>query len=185
MIPLDTGTFKADNERGGDPMLSIRTAHADDAQLISRIFAASWREAYQGLISADYLLRLPDGYWVPSIRPWLSSGQVYGLIAQDGDDAVGAILFGRGRDPEWGGCGEIVSLYVLPDSMHRGVGSMLLHQALQALREEGYRRMYLWALEGNRVGDAFYRKHGFRLTADRIPYHIGGKAVTDVRYVLD
>lgn len=166
-------------------MLSIRTAHADDAQLISHIFAASWREAYQGLIASDYLLRLPDGYWIPSIRPWLSSGQVYGLIAQDGDAAVGAILYGRGRDNDWGDYGEIVSLYVLPDSMQKGVGSTLLHHALQALHEDGYHRVYLWALEGNSIGDAFYRKHGFRLTNDRIPYHIGGQAVADIRYVLD
>ena len=166
-------------------MLTMREAHAGDAQLISHIFATSWRHAYQGLIAGDYLKRLPDGYWVPSVRTWLSSGQLYGLIAQHGNDAAGAVLFGRGRDPEWGDCGEIVSLYVLPDSMRRGVGSKLLLEALHLLRQEGYCRAYLWALEGNRIGDEFYRKHGFRLTGDRIPYRIGSQDVADVRYVLE
>ena len=165
-------------------MTTFREATAEDAGLISHIHATSWRKAYRGLIARDYLDRLPDSYWVPSVRAWLSSGQLYGRLILDGDKPVGACLFGRGRDESHEGWGEIVSLYLLPEATRQGLGGQLLEEALRLLREDGYDRVYLWALQGNDAADAFYRKHGFLPTDDRVDFQIGGEPVTDVRYVL-
>ena len=166
-------------------MLTYRNATADDAALISHIFAASWRSAYTGVISGDYLHRLPADYWVPSLRSWLGSGQMYGIVASLDGTPVGCVIFGRGRDSAYGDWGEIVSLYLMPEYMRMGIGSKLLNEALGLLREDGYSRFYLWAIEGNGIGDAFYRKHGFRLTEERYPYRIGGQDVADIRYILE
>ena len=70
-------------------MLTFRDATADQAGLISHIYATSWRKTYRGHIAQHYLDRLPDEYWVPSIRSWLSSGQLYGLMVYDDDKPVG------------------------------------------------------------------------------------------------
>ena len=163
-------------------MTTFREATAEDAGLISHIHATSWRRAYRGLIAGDYLDRLPDGYWVPSVRAWLSSGQLYGLLLLEDGKPVGACLYGRGRDEAYGDWGEIVSLYLLPEVTRRGLGGQLIGEALRRLREDGYERFYLWALEGNCAADAFYRKHGFRATEDRVSFQIGGEDVADVRY---
>lgn len=79
-------------------MLTFRDATADQAGLISHIYATSWRKTYRGHIAQHYLDRLPDEYWVPSIRSWLSSGQLYGLMVYDDDKPVGCCIYGRGRD---------------------------------------------------------------------------------------
>lgn len=165
-------------------MLTFRDATAEDAGLISHIHSTSWRKTYRGLIPEDYLKRLPNDYWVPSVRSWLGSGQLYGLIALQDGRPVGCAIYGRGRDAQYDGWGEIVSLYLLPDCMRRGVGSALLDECLRLLREDGYDRCYLWAIEGNAIADSFYRKHGFIRTGERIPYRIGGQDVADVRYTL-
>ena len=164
-------------------MLSFREATAEDAKLISYINATSWRGTYRGLLTDDFLQRLPNDYWVPSVRTWLASGQLYGLIALENGRPVGCCIYGRGRDAEHNGWGEIVSLYVLPDCMRRGVGSALLQEALRLLREDGYSSFYLWTLEGNHIADSFYRKQGFTPSADRFAYRIGGENVADVRYI--
>lgn len=164
-------------------MLTLREASAADAGLISRINAASWRTCYRSFISDDYLSRLPDEYWVPSVRSWLASGQMAGIIAEADGSAAGAILFGRGRDEQYGDWGELVSLYLLPEYIRNGIGSILLDEALRSLRAEGYTRFYLWAIEGNTAADLFYRKHGFTQTQERIPYRIGGQDVADIRYI--
>ena len=165
-------------------MLTFRDATAEDAGLISHIFSTSWRKTYRGIIPEDYLRRLPDDYWVPSMRSWLGSGQLYGLIALEDKRPVGCVIYGRGRDADHADWGEIVSLYTLPECMRRGVGGALLNEALRLLREDGHERVYLWAIEGNAIADAFYRKHGFRCTQDRVPYRIGGADVADLRYTL-
>lgn len=165
-------------------MLTFRDATAEDAGLISHIFSTSWRKTYRGLISEDYLRRLPDDYWLPSVRSWLGSGQLYGLIALEDKRPVGCAIYGRGRDPAYTDWGEIVSLYILPDCMGRGLGSALLAETLRLLREDGHSRCYLWAIRGNAIADGFYRRHGFHPTEDCIPYRIGGDDVADMRYIL-
>lgn len=166
-------------------MTTFREATAEDAGLISHIHATSWRKAYRELINGDYLDRLPNDYWVPSVRAWLSSGQLYGLILLEDGRPVGACLYGRGRDEAYGDWGEIVSLYLLPEVIRQGLGSQLIEETLRLLREDGYNHFYLWAIEGNTAADAFYRKHGFRPTQDRVAFQIGGQDVVDVRYVKE
>lgn len=165
-------------------MTTFREATAADAGLISHIHATSWRKDYRALIAGDYLDRLPDQYWVPSVQAWLSSGQVYGLLILEDGRPVGACLYGRGRDEAYADWGEIISLYILPDETRHGSGSQLLHEALRRLGADGYDRFYLWMIEGNVAADAFYRKHGFLPTDEHVCYQIGGEPVVDRRYVL-
>ena len=163
----------------------IREATAQDALLISRIIARSWRGAYQELIDPVYLSRLPEEYWLPAMRSWLASGRLYGYVAETGGEPVGCVIYGRGRDEDHADWGEIVSLYVLPESMGAGVGSSLLNAAMEALRTEGYDRVYLWCIAGNGRAEAFYQHHGFRPTEDRVEYRIGSGDVTDIRFVWE
>lgn len=165
--------------------MDIREASAQDALLISRIISRSWRGAYQGLIDPVYLARLPEEYWLPSMRAWLTSGRMYGFIAEKEGAPVGCVVCGRGRDEDHADWGEIVSLYVLPEETGRGVGSALLSAALDALRADGYDRVYLWAIQDNARALRFYQRCDFRLTEDRVQYKIGSGGVTDVRLVQE
>lgn len=163
----------------------IREARTDDAALISRIIFHSWRGAYQGLIDPVYLARLPEEYWLPSMRTWLASGRMYGYIAEQEGIPVGCIVCGRGRDEDFADWGEIVSLYILPEVMGQSVGSALLREALAALHADGYSRVYLWAIEGNERALQFYRKHDFTHTEDRVHYKIGSGSVCDLRLIRE
>jgi len=165
--------------------MHIREATPQDALCISHIIARSWRGAYQTLIDPVYLRRLPEEYWLPSTRSWLESGRMYGYIAEADGIPAGCIICGRGRDDDHADWGEIASLYVLPEKMGSGIGSTLLHTALAALRADGYQRVYLWCIDGNHRAEAFYRRHGFRQTNDRVEYRIGSGNVTDIRFVLE
>ena len=165
--------------------MHIREATAEDALRISCLTASTWRKAYQGLIDPVYLARLPKEYWLPSMRAWLGSGRMYGLIAEENGIPMGCIIYGRGRDEDHADWGEIASLYVLPEQMGRGVGAKLLTAAMDALRTDGYDRIYLWCIAGNHRADAFYRRHGFSPSADRVDYRIGSGPVTDIRYIRE
>ena len=120
---------------------------------------------------------------MPSVRAWLGSGRLNGLLIYQNEKPVGCCIYGRGRDEDHSDWGEIVSLYMLPEAARQGLGSMLLERALDDMRAEGYKRFYLWAIRGNEAAAAFYRRHGFRVTTDHVDFQLGGEPVTDLRYV--
>lgn len=184
--PLDNLYRKVDNVTIQEvkPLITFREALAQDAGMISHIYASSWRKAYRGLVADHYLDRLPDDYWVPAIRSWLESGRFMGLIIYEEKQPVGCAVFGRGRDEDHGDWGEIVSLYLLPDYARRGYGTQLLNKALEHLRQEGFSRFYLWCFANNAAADAFYRRMDFKATTDHNTFPIGGETVREIRYVL-
>ena len=164
-------------------MVHFRDATAEDAGLISHIYSSSWRKSYRGLISADYLERLPDEYWVPSMRSWLDSGRLEALLIYEDKQPIGCACYGRGRDEDHGDWGEIVSIYLLPEWMGKGYGKQLFEETMRRLQTQGFTRFYLWMIRGNDRAAGFYARHGFKVTGDTVEYHIGGQAITDVRYV--
>jgi ribosomal protein S18 acetylase RimI-like enzyme len=60
--------------------------------------------------------------------------------------------------------GEIESLSVLPDHRGRGVGSRLLEELHERLREQGAADFILGALSGNSDAIRLYERHGYRPT---------------------
>jgi len=60
--------------------------------------------------------------------------------------------------------GEIETLSVLPEYRGRGVGSMLLDQLHESLRQRGAEDFILGALAGNADAIRLYERHGYRPT---------------------
>lgn len=58
---------------------------------------------------------------------------------------------------------ELEKLYVDPQFQDKGIGAELLGYATESLGVE-----WLWALEYNTRGQAFYMKHGFELTGEKM-----------------
>ena len=58
---------------------------------------------------------------------------------------------------------EIQKLYVEPQFQSQGIGAVLLGYAVDQLSAS-----WLWALEYNARGIAFYRRHGFELTGEKM-----------------
>ena len=165
-----------------------RPATIQDIPLISRIHAASWKAAYNGMIPQAYLDALPEDHWVESFTKWLQAGALQALIAWEGDAAVGCISFGKpvsvsGLKELPAGCGEIRSLYILPEYMRRGYGKALLHDAELALRIQGFSHCSLYVLEQNLSARAFYEKNGYARDGASASFRILDQDMTELRYV--
>ena len=86
------------------------------------------------------------------------------------------------RWPDWPGYGEVVSLYLLPEYMGRGLGKALLPAAVERLKERGFRDILLWVLEKNRRARDFYEKAGFFSAGNFMEDEIGGRPLREVLY---
>ncbi|MGC4015071.1 MAG: GNAT family N-acetyltransferase [Luteolibacter sp.] len=89
-------------------------------------------------------------------------------VARDGDEMVGFISFGRGRDARKAGCGEIYAIYLRRRVWGRGIGFRLFERAVRKLKEGGIASCYLWVLDSNVRAIASYERWGGRVEEDMI-----------------
>ena len=110
---------------------------------ISRIYAASWKSAYRGMVPQGYLDQLREDAWVPVSGQWLSGTEVKALSVWEGKEMLGCSFFGESREASLPAAGEIISLYLKPEAFGKGYGGALFRAVVDSLRDEGYRQACL------------------------------------------
>ena len=137
--------------------VSLRDAVVADAEAIARVYVESWNDGFAGLLPPRGLSSGETERWTRDL-----SGPVRWRVALDLHLVLGFAGVGRSREPVEPGLGELDTIAVAPSSWRRGVGSLLMTDALSSLRNAGYDAAVLWTLAGYPRGDAFYRHHGWR-----------------------
>ena len=160
--------------------MEIRPLRETDSRLeISRIYEESWKTAYRGIVPQAYLDGIPAGRWAEALdrAGWDT------LVLTEGERLIGTSSVCASRWPDWPGFGEVVSLYLLPESMGKGYGKALLAAAVRRLAEQGFQDALLWVLEESRRARRFYERAGFTLAGDVMDGEIGGKPLREVLYL--
>jgi ribosomal protein S18 acetylase RimI-like enzyme len=138
--------------------ITIRFATAGDAPDIARIHADSWRRNYRGMYSDRYL----DGdLYTDRLAAWTDrvsrdERRYFTLVAERPvADAIGFAHVALDADARWGAL--VDNLHVSRAAQRIGIGSLLLDRVARLVLE---RRpdsgIYLWVLEQNEAGQAFY-----------------------------
>lgn len=138
----------------------------------------SWLETYTGLIDQTYLDSMTVEKSVAIAYRWRDDDM---FVAKDGDDVVGFVCYGKCRDEDLQGAGEIYAIYVLKEYYGTGVGKALMDAALGEL---DCQRIAVWVLRGNARAIRFYRKCGFVFDGVSKPLKLGTENV-ELRMVFD
>jgi ribosomal protein S18 acetylase RimI-like enzyme len=165
-----------------DLLVSIRQAKADDAEALSRVFEAAWREAYQGIIPGlaleKMLRRRGERWW----RSTVSRGRPLAVLDL-GQGVAGYASYGRCRDRALPADGEIDELYLLPECQGVGFGRRLFRAVLNDLKAREMSRVILWALAENERACGFYENLGGSPVA-RVEERIGGVPLAKIAYLF-
>lgn len=156
----------------------IRAAEEKDRLAIGRVYCETWQTAYRSLIPESFLLTLTAERCAP---PNVPAGRAF--VCESAGKLVGIVDFGASRDNPDSACGEIRSLYVLPDFWRQGIGKELFCAAKERLAQNGYHSIMLWTLADNLRANLFYRKMGMTRGVERI-ISIGGRNLREVQYSL-
>jgi ribosomal protein S18 acetylase RimI-like enzyme len=151
-----------------------------DADSIAALHADSWRRHYRGAYLDTYL----DGDVVADRQEVWRSRLVqpkrtqFTVIARDNDEIVGFAHTILDEDEVWGSLLE--NLHVRSDLKRTGIGSRLLAETakrLLRLRPDG--SLYLWVLDQNTAGQAFYDERGGSRVETQLrgPFPGGGRAL--------
>lgn len=150
--------------------LRIRPAEPADNAAISRLLACSWKAAYKGLVHQEYLEQLNDNSWLPMLEMGISDPHAVRLVLEQGQQVIGVALF---YQMDMVGTVELVSFYLLPEFIGKGVGHLFYAAAEEHLVELGFELCVLHVLEGNRRAIQFYQLHGFQPLGDTVVARLG------------
>jgi ribosomal protein S18 acetylase RimI-like enzyme len=164
----------------------VRDATVNDVEALADVHVRTWREAYSGKVSQQYLDQMD-----PSRRQhgWRQIPQDPGpaatLVAEDeSDGVVGFIRVSPSRDPDTVAelVGEVQALYLLPEHWGHGVGQLLMEAGLRRLAEGGYREILLWVLATNDRARRFYEAGGWRADGSTKTDDSRGFPLFEIRY---
>jgi ribosomal protein S18 acetylase RimI-like enzyme len=170
----------------GAAALRIRSATTDDARRIAEVHVGSWRHAYRGMLPDAFLERRSADDREETWRGELADEATDALVAEDEGRIVGFTSFGKSRDGDASErTAEVLTIYVEPSTMGRGVGRELLAATTASLRDRGFERATLWVLEANERARRFYERAGWRWdgSVDRHDFDCANEPV--VRYTVE
>ncbi len=164
-------------------MLIVRPARPEDAAEVAGVHVRSWKAAYRGLLPDKYLddLRPEDRlgrYTFGATDPATPST----VVAVADGTIRGFATTGPCRDREASGLGELLALYVDPDSWGFGIGRRLISDARAKLSQLGFDQAVLWVLAGNERAIRFYLADGWRPDELERTQEVWGVRVRELRY---
>lgn len=164
----------------------IRSADIDDAHAIAAILVRSWQHTYTDILPKDGLENLSIDQHSQQWAGWLQdeSRPVQTLVAEDGDKVVGFVSWGPSSDDDADPDSMMLySIYVLPDSKSKGIGSALLEATEVDMIASGATLGTLHVLEENAPTRKFYERHGWQEEPDSAQVEqFFGMEMTTVRY---
>lgn len=164
----------------------IRPADIDDAHAIATIHVRSWQHAYADILPEDGLDALSIDQRASQWAGWLQdeSSPIQTLVAESDGNVVGFCSWGPSQDEDADqDTVMLYSIYVLPDSTSKGVGSALLEAAEVDMIASGAVCGTLHVLEQNTSTREFYERHGWQEEPDSAQVeHFYGMEMTTVQY---
>ena len=159
----------------------MRRAQAADSAALARVQIDSWRSAYVGIVSDEYLAHFTYAEQAQDWREIFASNLNDVIYVAEADQVVGYAWArqGLGELPDYDA--ELLSMHLLPAWRRRGIGERLLSVVMSALEQRGVESLFLWTLEKNLPAHKFYEKLG-GVRVGRRDAMIGDCPVVDIAY---
>jgi len=158
--------------------IKIREADKHEYSEITDISIKTWKESYQDIIDANFLDNISSEERLKGRIQWLSEPEKYSIVAVSNSKIVGFCDFGISRYFQYGK-GEIYAIYVLPEYQKKGIGYLLIQEAVNRLKDKNLVPCVIFSLEKNLVAQKLYTKMGF-FAIDTVMKKIGDKNYPEI-----
>jgi GNAT superfamily N-acetyltransferase len=144
--------------------MQIRGATVEDSAGIAKVQVDSYRSAYAGIFTPDYLEAFTYEEQEQEWLNWMVENPNDILYVAESDKG-GILAYALARSGETGITGydsELIALHVRAKSQRMGIGRLMLWTAAKELRRAKCDSMMLWTFESN-PSSAFYPHLGATL----------------------
>ncbi|MEM6992076.1 MAG: GNAT family N-acetyltransferase [Myxococcota bacterium] len=163
----------------------VRRAVPQDAARLGRVRAASWRDAYDGILPDAELRKLSATRSAQRLRDAMRSrrGQVVYTVHSPSEYPFGYAWGGPQPDPAFAFGGEIYEMYLDPGHQRRGAGRQLLASTLWQLAAFGLWPVLIWSLAENPARHFYEACGGRQVLAGSV--EVAGHALPRVGYAWE
>lgn len=119
---------------------------------------------------AKYLAKFIENY---------NPAKDYLWIVEKGNKIVGSIAIVKVEDT----VAQLRWLLVEPNTRNKGIGTKLMHEALNFCRNRGYHKVILGTISDLKIARKLYSKNGFQLISSK-KQHIWGQELTEEQWEL-
>ena len=163
--------------------MHIRIAVPTDAPSIAALHAASWRIAYRGALSDEYLagdiLSERNSIWAE--RFFSPPPNQYVAVAEIDNQLVGFACAYAGHDARWGTL--LDNIHVVHALQRQRIGTQLMSSvASWCALNHPHEGLFLWVLKSNAPAQRFYENLGAVKAGSDIWSPPGGGAIPRFRY---
>lgn len=161
----------------------VRSATQSDCSAIVDLHVSSWRLAYRGALSDEYLADhvISDRrlHWESRFTEAPENQHV--LVAEHSDRLVGFACTYGNESAQWGS--YLNNIHVCQALQGLRVGASLLHATAELCsRMHGEAGLYLWVLQGNTKAQGFYARYGAKNTGTDVWQAPGGTSAPLFRF---
>jgi len=160
----------------------VRAAATSDCHNIAILHAASWRYAYRGALSDEYLAGDVESdrrqLWESRLAEPTERQRV--LLVEEGGHLLGFACVYVDEDPQWGS--YLNNIHVVRATQGRGIGRFLLHATAEVCGKSRSQGLYLWVLQSNTNAQGFYARHGGENTGTDVWEAPGGTTAPLFRF---
>ncbi|WP_305789185.1 GNAT family N-acetyltransferase [Symbioplanes lichenis] len=148
-------------------MAIVRAATAADVDAICDVCTRGYRATYPELLTPEYIDRVVAEFYQPArVRTEVGAAPPHWLGYQVAEED-GRVLGAAGGGITAPGTGELFVIYLDPDHLRRGLGTLLLDRVIEQVAAAGATQMWVSVLDGNTKGIPFYRAKGFEAVERR------------------
>ncbi len=159
----------------------IRKNRLEDQEQMAHIKVDGWRNAYDNIISAKYLHKLD---YKSQTERYIASFEEYKdlvLVAVKEDEVLGYSCFSYNNEKY---DSELVSLYIKPDHLNKGIGTTLFKETAKELYENNKKNMIVWCFNDNESAKPFYTDLGGQIVETKT-VTIGDEEYEEVGFYYD
>lgn len=135
----------------------IRKNRYEDQEQMARIKVDGWNNAYDSIISHTYLKSLNYKEQTERYQDSFDEYRDLVLVAVREEEVLGYACF-KPTSEQFDS--ELVSLYLKPSEIGRGIGTALFLETCKELKSLGKSNMIVWCLSDNKNAIKFYEKLG-------------------------
>jgi GNAT superfamily N-acetyltransferase len=163
--------------------VSLRPATADDLAAVGALHYRSRFDAYRDILPEPALAAIsPEMMGAWWTERWSWERETHLLTVAERDGGLAGFSYVGPYEQDEPGLGELYAIHLDPPEVGRGVGRLLMIDALTTLRRGGWPRAALWVLAGNARARRFYERGGWAADGVERDDTVGRAVTRMVRY---